>query len=202
MKLTLRFLTIICYFAPFTFFVATCNGPVDVRFAYNQKEAATNTSNELRLTEVATFPVDTMQYESPADSFMVPVDISNEQNTASDTERNSNDYLEQLFRKMMMPVEKSLSGIGVVFYFKNFTGKIVIAISLLISLAIPIFSRFIKSGIKKYLLLSSILCIVIFMADCFVADVTLRYGVLCLLLLLLLQFGLEYRAKEEGNLIV
>jgi hypothetical protein len=41
MKLTLRLLTTICYFLPFTFFLTTCNN-LEIKFSYNQAEADKN----------------------------------------------------------------------------------------------------------------------------------------------------------------
>lgn len=194
---------------PFTFFVATCNGPVEIRFAYNQKEAAKNISEELHLTEAATAPEDTMQYQSTiaGDSFTAgPIEIPKDQNLTKENTSISDDYSTQIFRKIMMPAENSLSGIGAVFYFRNLTGKIAVAISLLISLIMLIAFRFLKSPIaKRYLLFASILCTILFISDSFMTDVTLKSGAWCLLLLLLIQLVLEYKEKKKtqaGNIML
>ena len=52
MKFLLRIITIICYFAPFTFFLVTCNGAFEMRFSYNKLEADSNEQEANELLEV------------------------------------------------------------------------------------------------------------------------------------------------------
>ena len=60
MKFTLRLVTVICYFLPFTFFLTTCNNGLELRFSYNQAEADKNILLEKESSEAVT---DTAQYD-------------------------------------------------------------------------------------------------------------------------------------------
>lgn len=201
MKLTLRFFTIVCYFLPFTFFLATCNSGFELRFVYNQAEADKNILFEKESPTVVS--------ETAENARQVSIDTSSvnmtNQNTlgdttkaSSDTLQQSKDYSNKILRKIIMPTDTSLSGIGSVLYFKNLTGQIAIAISLLISLVLLV--AFIKSQKTKLrLLLIAVLCLTIFIIDSFISNVTLLWGCWASLTLLLFQVILEFNHKTNAQ---
>ena len=202
MKFTLRLVTVICYFLPFTFFLATCNNGLELRFSYNQAEADKNILLEKESSEAVT---DTAQYDQkvftePTKTDTVAQNVLNHTHKiSSDTLQKSSNYGDRILRKIVMPTDTSLSGIGCVLYFKNLTGQIAIAISLLISLVLFVAFRFLNSQrIKLYLLLIAVLCLTIFIIDSFLLSVTLLWGGWTLLILLLLQFILEFNAKTKA----
>jgi hypothetical protein len=203
MKFTLRLVTVICYFLPFTFFLATCNNGLELRFSYNQAEADENILLEKESSEAVT---DTAQYEQQILSDTTKTDtvaqnlLKDTVKISSHTLQKSSDYGDRILRKIVMPTDTSLSGIGSVLYFKNLTGKIAITISLLISLVLFIGFKILKSQrTKLYLLLTSGLCLTIFMIDSYVSSVTLLWGSWTLLILLLLQSILEFNDKRKAH---
>jgi 4-amino-4-deoxy-L-arabinose transferase-like glycosyltransferase len=203
MKLTLRLVTVICYFLPFTFFLSTCNNGLELRFSYNQAEADKNISLEKESSEVAV--TDTAQFDQS-----ISIDTTNTNTatqtvltdtvkTSSDTLQKSTDYGDRILRKMLFPTDTSLSGIGSILYFKNLLGQIAIAVCLLISLVLFIAFRFLKSKKAKiFLLLTAVLFLTIFIVDSFVSSVTLLWGSWTLLLLLVLQLIIEYNHRRKA----
>jgi membrane-bound ClpP family serine protease len=200
MKLTLRLVTVICYFLPFSFFLTTCNNGLELRFSYNQAEADKNI-----LLEKESSIVDTVEYDQQISTDTTKTNMIT-QNTLKDTVQMPSDalpkspnYGDRILKKIVMPTDNSLSGIGSVFYFKNLTGQIVIVISLLISLILFIAFKFLKSqSTKLYLLLTGVLCLTIFMLDSYFSSVTLLWGSWTLLILLLLQSVLEFNDMRKA----
>lgn len=191
MKFTLRFATLICYFLPFTFFMTTCNNGFELRFSYNQAEADKNILQEKgsSIAVADTTKTDTVAQIALKDTIKI----------TSDTLPKSPYYGDKILKKIIMPTDTSLSGIGSVFYFKNLTGQIVIAISLLISIILLIAFKFLKSKrTKRFLLLTSLLCITIFIIDSLISSVTLLWGSWTLLALLLLQVILELNEMPKA----
>lgn len=96
---------------------------------------------------------------------------------------------DKILLKVLRPTDSSLSGIGAVFYYKNLTGKVVIALSLLISLMMLLLFRFLRSQrVKYWLQLINVVCVVVLIVDSIISDVTLLWGSGVLLFLLLFQF--------------
>jgi hypothetical protein len=203
MKLTSRLVTIICYFFPFTFFLTTCNNPFEWRFSYNRAEADKNIALENESSKIA---ADTAQYDPQSLQDTTNTNavaqnlLKDTTNIYADTSQNLSDYSDIILRKIIMPTDSSLSGIGAVFYFKNLTGQIAIAISLLTSLVLFIAFRFLKSRMAKlYLLLTAVLCLAIFIIDSFVSNVTLLWGSWTLLVLLLFQLIVEFNEQRNAS---
>ena len=202
MKLTLRLFTIICYFLPFTFFLTTCNNGLELRFSYNQAEADKNILLEKKSSEAV---IDTSQYDQQVlvdtskTGTVTQTILTDIVKTSSDTLQKSSYDGDKIFRKIVMPTDTSLSGIGSVFYFKNLTGQIAIAICLLISLILFAAFKFLKSQRTKLcLMLTAVLCLTIFIIDSFVSSVTLLWGSWTLLILLLLQLMQEFNDKTKA----
>ena len=123
MKLTLRLVTVICYFLPFTFFLTTCNNGLELRFSYNQAEADKNILLEKESSKVAV--AGTPQYDQPSSGDTTKRDTAT-QTILTDTIKASSDTLQKLsndgdkiLRKILMPTNTSLSGVGCILYFKN-----------------------------------------------------------------------------------
>ena len=200
MKLSLRLITILCYFLPCTFFLITCGG-IRMRFAYNQTEA---NKNILLDNESATKDVDTTQDNSIQLNDTTKSNLLQQSNSrdttkiTSDSIKKSTDYWDKIYRKIMMPTGSSLSAIGSILYYKNLTGQISIGVSLLISIILFLAFKFIKS--KRtilYLLLISFLCLVIFIVDSFISNVTLLWGSWCILSFLIFQMMLEFKDQTK-----
>jgi hypothetical protein len=201
MKFSVRLLTIICYFLPFIFFLATCNG-LELKIAYNKQEADKNilqadslsTAVAVDSTQIgsASFS-DTTSATVPADS--IPAEVLSK-DTAGDASKES--FIHRIAIKAIRPTDSSLSAIGSIYYYKNLTGKIVIALSLLISLILLLVYNYLRSQkVKQYLLLVNILCVAVFIADSFISDVTLLWGSWTLLFLLLIQFLVEQKGSGK-----
>ena len=107
-KLSLRLLTIFCYFLPFTFFLIQCKNPLDCTFSYNQSEADSNLkeSQPIEINSDSTLDVSdrSIVRESSPDSTSALVESSN--------------VLFEISRRIIMPTSKSLSGIGAIFISK------------------------------------------------------------------------------------
>lgn len=193
MKLTLRLVTVICYFLPFTFFLTTCNNGLELRVAYNQKEADKNMLLEKESIQVVVA-------DSTITDSTTQIISSDTVKTPSDTlQKSTNDYRDKMLKKVIMPTSASLSGLGSILYFKNLTGQIVIAISLIISLILFVAFKFLKSQkTKLYLLLASVLCLTIFVIDSFISSVTLLWGCWTLLALLMLQLIIEFNDNKKA----
>ena len=203
MKLTLRLVTVICYFLPFTFFLTTCNNGLELRFSYNQAEADKNILLEKKSSEVAL--ADTAQYDQTILVDTTKAKVAKQTistgtiKTSYGTLQKSTDYGDKILRKVVMPTNTSLSGVGSILYFKNLTGQIAIAISILISLILFVAFKFLKSQkAKLYLLLTSTLCLTIFIVDSFISSVTLLWGSWTLFLLLMLQLIIEYNDRRKA----
>ena len=168
MRLLLRFMTVICYWLPFTFFFYTCNkGDIKYSFAYNQSDADRNIKIEKESgSEVPAPKTDstlTKCYDSVKTDSVSPFIYKDTVEENKYTLSKMINFIDNVLFKSMFPTNKSLSGIGCLMYYKNKIGKIVIAIALFCSLILLIAFKYIKSkrGIK-YLLLISLLSIILF----------------------------------------
>src|SRR6476469_3457276 len=107
MIFSLRILTILCYFLPFTFFLATCNGPSLV-MCYNQKEADSYKITEkesLRNLQDASFGTTLYLTEVATDT------------TSKDSERQS--ISDKIIKQIIFPTDNSTSGIGSIVLHRN-----------------------------------------------------------------------------------
>ena len=195
----------ICYFFPFTFFLVTCNSNrlLNIGIAYNQTEANRNILVERETCELILDSTNITQ-QNLADS--IKKVTLNPKALKDSVIKSSNifatpasEYFVIITRKIIFPTDSSLSGIGSIFYFKNLIGQVAIALSLIISLILFVMFKFLKSQrIKKYLLLTAILCLTIFVIDSFVSSVTLLWGSWTLFLLFLTQLILEFTSKTKA----
>jgi hypothetical protein len=197
MRFTFRLLTLLCYFLPCTFFLSTCNNGFDLRFSYNQKEADSNLI-------VAQESIDTtIKSNHISKTTRTQVDTLNKGlNDTVQLVANANskvDFRKKLIEKVILPTDKSLSGIGAIFYYKNLVGKIAIAISLFASLVLFFAFKYIKPKRGLYLLLTAFLCLLLFIIDSFISGVTLLFGTWLLFLLYLLQMIIAINDSSKAN---
>ncbi|MEI6183994.1 MAG: hypothetical protein WCP65_00595 [Bacteroidota bacterium] len=204
MKLLLRFVTVMCYFLPFTFFFVTCNkGDIEYSFAYNQSDADRNVKIEKESVHTETLPardtigdenIDTNKIGTIIQS--VPLDTLEKHSVTLPEKPN---YFDSVCMKALRPTKKSLSGIGCMNYYKNRFGEIVISIAFIISIFLFLVFKFIKSKrIITYLLILKLICLVIFILDCYVSRVTLLWGCWFLLILIIVQLILELSKEEKA----
>lgn len=99
MKLTIRFVTIICCFLPFTFFFTTCNNTLELRFSYNEVEANQNILLKEKSSEAGT---DTVQYNQQV---LIDTAMTDTVKTSADTLQKLSNYKDKIFRKIIMPTE-------------------------------------------------------------------------------------------------
>ncbi|MFT3935911.1 MAG: hypothetical protein QM726_19940 [Chitinophagaceae bacterium] len=194
MKLTLRLITIICYFLPCIFFLTTCNNGINFKIAYNQEEADKNMLEEPE-TVVAQPDTSHNDISTKADTVTKQV-LTHEPPIVigSDSAQRPISFADKVLKVILMPADKSLSGIGAIFYFKNLTGKIALGLSLVNSLILLFAFGFIKSGkVKLYLLWGTTLLLIIFIVDSLMSHVTLLYGTWSLLVISSLQIFMEHR---------
>jgi hypothetical protein len=198
MKSLLRALTIICYFLPVTFFVTTCNG-LELKFAYNSEDAK---RDEAEGSQVQDSTVNTNSHHIDASAV---IDTSSKATPGNEiytdslqSERtfNTNDtFGKKVLKFVIAPTSNSLSGIGSIFYFKNLTGKILMAICFLISLIVLVVGKLLKrKNLILHFVLGNILCLVAFIIVSFISNVELHWGIWVLLLLIVVQF-----IVEKGN---
>lgn len=205
MKFLLRIITIICYFAPFTFFLVTCNGAFEMRFSYNKLEADSNEQEANELLEVNEIIDSSGQKElklnDTAITDRVEQSLIEEKKEApTDSLQRSTDFWDKVIRGILMPTDRSLSGIGAVFYFKNMPGKISIALSLLISMVLLVGFKLIKSqSTQQYLLSVALICLTVFIINSLISQVTLKWGCWTLFGLLILQIMLEVKQNKHKD---
>src|SRR5450631_3347808 len=151
MRPTIRLITVLCYFLPFTFFITTCNR-FNLYEAYNKKEADRNNllARESDKSFYDTSATDTAQKASTqmADSAHTTItakkDASDTLKTNAGTSSYNDGFWERAKIRMLMPTDSSLSGIGSVFLYKNIAGQICIAVSLLSTLILLFLWKFLK----------------------------------------------------------
>jgi hypothetical protein len=200
MKSTLRLLTLLCYFLPFTFFVVTCNG-LELRMAYNKQEAKENEAAAMQAEVVDTTAANTTQTNiaglvdsSKAVTFATNIGDSTQHEPAPN---NKGELWQEVLSKILAPTETSLSAVGSIFYYKNLTGQVLVAISFLLSLMLTLrIPR--NKAFTHYALVVNILCLIGFVIDSVVSDVSLRWGVWLLFALLSLQLGIESYDRRKA----
>lgn len=199
MKFSLRLLTVLCYFLPFTFFLSTCNGNLGLKYAYNKAEAVGGILEENQLTTSTSGP-DSLMTDTP---MMANVTITEPRLIDSIIkDHGHNDATKYskiediILQKVLVPAENSLSGIGVMIFYKNLAGSITVALSLLLSLIFLLAFKFIKSQrLTQYLLLANISSVIIFIIDSFISEVDLLWGIWFLLLVLVSQLFITIKNR-------
>lgn len=188
-KFTLRLVTTLCYFLPFTFFFVTCQG-LSIEFAYNEKEAERNIllaqafREESELGTLETQPDTTIALTKNK----TPEATSDTGATMSMLEAFRNKVVHQAIR----PTNRSLSGISAILLFKTMTGKILLATSFLLLLTSLLAYKFFKGrSVDLYFLLVNSVLLTVFMIHSFGMEVSLLWGFWMTLFLLFVQCALS-----------
>lgn len=201
MRTTLRIITIVCYFLPFTFYNISCNNLVGINVAYNKDEADIN--SKLEKKSIATVADSTIiKQQDLADTICKDIDKQLIQKESEKDQSNvliaQTNYSDTILTKALFPTHTSLSGIGSIFYFKNLIGKIMLEICFTISMILLLLFKFLNSTCTTlFLLIAAVICLTIFFTDCFISNVTLLWGSWTLLLVLLIQVLSEFKLKSK-----
>lgn len=195
MRFTFRLATVLGFFMPCVFFIASCNDGISFNIAYNPSEADSLALQEQRAIEVYTIDTNSTSFSLTTDSssFIAPV------NSYAETKQSAKtSFAEDLLRKILFPTQQSLSGIGVIFYYKNTIGKIAIFICLLISLILCIGYKWITSYRTTFIgLVLSCTCMTVFVIVSFFSHVSLLWGTWLILFLILAQLIIERRFAKS-----
>ena len=204
MTISLRLLTIFCYFLPFTFFLATCNG-LGIDVAFNRKDAVKNilvaTKGLKPITDsglVSDIP-DTISKDTKSLNSNIPIDSLYEHHSFKP--RSSKSLTDNIIFFILFPADKSVSGIGSIWFYKNLIGQIAIGFSLFLSLLLLVTLKIWK--IKKnhqHLILLNLLCVVIFIADSLLSAVSLLIGTWALLTILIIQLLIDHTRQRSLQL--
>ncbi len=201
MTISLRLLTIFCYFLPFTFFLATCNG-IEIDVAYNKKDAVKNiltaskASKEITdSTLISDTPITSVDSDSLSSN--IPIDSLYEHHSFKP--RSSKSLTDNIIYFILFPADKSVSGIGSIWFYKNLIGQIAIGLSLFLSLLLLVTFKIwnIKKNHKNLLLLN-LLCVLIFIVHSFLSAVSLLIGTWALLTILIIQIIIEQARQRKA----
>ena len=189
LKSLLRFLTVLCYFLPFSFFLITCNNG-EAKIAYNQAEAD-KIAAEQAVSQQAITPKDsTIEKDSLLDGL---ADDYAKDTTHKEAAKRAPLFSERLEKFVVAPTDSSLSGFGSALYFKNRAGRIFIAISILLSLLYWLFYKWVfRKSLAIWLLLANLLSMAAFIITCYLSNVTPLFGAWVLLVLLIAHGNLRY----------
>lgn len=179
MPILLRILTVLCYLLPFTFFVVGCENGCTLKTVYNKADAAL-------LDTPVHHEADTLAEDTLSVAAASPVPVTTDSAAIQTDHSSFNPLWGSVVFRSVFPTNRSLSGIGVLLYFKNKAGSIFIGIAL----GLALFTLFIPAWLKRYhlLLLSlQLLGICLFIADSLICAAGLLWGVWVLVALLVLQ---------------
>jgi len=189
LKSLLRFLTVLCYFLPFSFFLITCNNG-EAKIAYNQAEAD-KIAAEQAVSQQAITPKDSTIEK---DSLLAGLaDDYAKDTTHKEAAKREPLFSERLEKFVVAPTDSSLSGFGSALYFKNRAGRIFIAISILLSILYWLFYKWVfRKSLAIWLLLANLLSMAAFIITCYLSNVTPLFGAWVLLVLLIAHGNLRY----------
>ncbi len=197
---SLRLLTVFSYFLPFVFYLSTCTSGPKEKNAYNKEDAIQNEKSEhqIKLENINSFisSIDTVTVDKSA----AMTELAERINTEFAGTDNVSNLNENFETKLYFPTNYSLSAIGTLLLNKTLLGKILIGISIFISLITLLLWVVIdKKKIAIYLFTANILTITVFIADCYISNISLLLGVWTLLFLLTMQLLTELQARKKAN---
>jgi hypothetical protein len=206
----LRLLTLACWFLPFCFFMSMCVGGT-YKTAYNKKQAFAYLSEANRETvqeimkqwEGIKHGVTETNKRSKIDSvrersFERLFEPFNKEGMEVETADSSKRVWEPIVHNIILPNYYSLSGIGVIVEFKNFTGRVLAGASLFLCLIILLFARFMKKRLK-FCLITNQLLLTCFLINGLVIEVDLLYGFWILYLLVMFQLVLSWKVPYPSS---
>ena len=131
---SLRLLTVVSYFLPFVFYMSTCSSDPTVKDAFNKEDAIQNEKNEhqIKLSSINSFisVIDTTTVNK-SEALTELAEKINKEFYSTDNVNNLNENFENI---IYFPTNYSLSAIGTILGYKNLLGKILISISIFLSL--------------------------------------------------------------------
>jgi hypothetical protein len=184
LKTLLRFLTVLSYFLPFSFFLITCNNG-DAKIAYNQAEADKIAAEQ----SVSQQAIPQKDSTIEKDSLLAGLadDYAKDTTHKVDVKREPL-FSERLEKFVVAPTDSSLSGLGSALYYKNIAGRIFIAISILLSLLYWLFYKWLlRKSWVIWVLVLNLFSVLAFIITCFLSEVTPLYGIWVLFVFLLIQ---------------
>lgn len=195
---TLRLLTLACYFLPCVFYLTTCTNGPSWEDAFNANDAILNETEKL---------------EWKKKYFKTTITNEDFERTKSDSIINSYAdffiYSDNLVNleinfpdNLIRPTPYSISGIGVILFYKNIVGKIMIGISLFLSFITFVFWFFIrKKKLEIYFISLNTLSVLTFLVICLASQVEMFYGLWVLLFLLFVQLLTEIQIRKNTAII-
>ena len=184
LKTLLRFLTVLSYFLPFSFFLITCNNG-EAKIAYNQAEADKIAAEQ----SVSQQAIPQKDSTIEKDSLLAGLadDYAKDTTHKVDVKREPL-FSERLEKFVVAPTDSSLSGLGSALYYKNIAGRIFIAISILLSLLYWLFYKWLlRKSWVIWVLVLNLFSVLAFIITCFLSEVTPLYGIWVLFVFLLIQ---------------
>jgi hypothetical protein len=184
LKPLLRFLTVLSYFLPFSFFLITCNNG-EAKIAYNQAEADKIAAEQ----SVSQQAIPQKDSTIEKDSLLAGLadDYAKDTTHKVDVKREPL-FSERLEKFVVAPTDSSLSGLGSALYYKNIAGRIFIAISILLSLLYWLFYKWLlRKSWVIWVLVLNLFSVLAFIITCFLSEVTPLYGIWVLFVFLLIQ---------------
>ena len=184
LKTLLRFLTVLSYFLPFSFFLITCNNG-EAKIAYNQAEADKIAAEQ----SVSQQAIPQKDSTIEKDSLLAGLadDYAKDTTHKVDVKREPL-FSERLEKFVVAPTDSSLSGFGSALYYKNIAGRIFIAVSILLSLLYWLFYKWLlRKSWVIWVLVLNLFSVLAFIITCFLSEVTPLYGTWVLLVFLLIQ---------------
>lgn len=197
---SLRLLTVFSYFLPFVFYLSTCSNNPNIKEAFNKEDAIQNEKHEhqIKLNSINSFisTIDTITVNK-SDAMTELVERINNEFYSTD---NVNNLKENLDNIIYFPTNYSLSAIGTIILYKNLLGKILIGISIFLSLmSLFLWVLIDKYKIAFYILSLNIFTITAFIIDCYVSNVSVMAGSWTLLFLLTMQLLTEIQTRKKSN---
>ena len=184
LKTLLRFLTVLSYFLPFSFFLITCNNG-EAKIAYNQAEADKIAAEQ----SVSQQAIPQKDSTIEKDSLLAGLadDYAKDTTHKVDVKREPL-FSERLEKFVVAPTDSSLSGFGSALYYKNIAGRIFIAVSILLSLLYWLFYKWLlRKSWVIWVLVLNLFSVLAFIITCFLSEVTPLYGIWVLFVFLLIQ---------------
>ena len=189
LKSLLRFLTVLCYFLPFSFFLITCNNG-EAKIAYNQAEADKIAAEQAASQQAITPKDSTIEKDSLLAGL---ADDYAKDTTHKVAAKRAPLFSERLEKFVIAPTDSSLSGFGSALYFKNIAGRIFIAISILLSILSWLFYKWLYRKLwSTWLLVLNLACMAAFIITCYLSNVTPLVGAWVLVVLLIAHGNLRY----------
>lgn len=188
----LRMLTLACYFLPFVFWFTTCVDGVG-RTAYNRADAIQNEKDKI--------------IAEKKDLLEAAANLVADKITVGDTSVETTSETIKLLEAegdawLLNPSVTSVSALGFIFMYEDALPRILLALSIIISLLSFVLWRWLKrKNLEVYLISGNLFLVVVFWIFCFVSSITVLLGAYVLGFLLLVQLlsALQEKRKRSSS---